>query len=83
MTLTSHMIASSVLLDVHTAVRAWFGSHFPDSIHTQLFFCLLRLITAAFSMRLPRPVTLQTDLVVAVGTCDQLLAMLVVLAVLS
>jgi preprotein translocase subunit SecF len=75
------MIASPVLLDVHLAVGAWFGSHVLDSRLTQLVFCFLHLLAAAVSMRFPWPVTFQADFVVAVGACDQLLVMLGIFAV--
>lgn len=79
--LTRHMIASTMLLDVHTAARTRLGSHVLNSLLTQLVLCLLRLVTAAFPVRLPRPVTLQADFVVTIGACDQLFATLGVFAV--
>jgi hypothetical protein len=75
------MIASAMLLNVHLAIRTWLGSHVLDSLLTQLVFCFFRLVTAASSVRLPRPITLQADFVLTVRACDQLLATFSVLAV--
>jgi hypothetical protein len=75
------MIASAVLLNVHTAVWAWLCSHGFDSRHRHFILCLFRLIASAFPMRRPWPITLQADFVVTVGACDPLLATLGFVAV--
>ena len=75
------MIASTVLLDVHTALWAWFGSHSLDSPLGQVVLRLLRLVTPAFPMRRPWAIALQANFVFAVGAGDPLLAVLGVLAV--
>ena len=75
------MIASTVFLDVHTALWTWLGPHSLDSPLRQIVLCFLRLVTPAFSMRRPGAIALQANFVFAVGTGNPLLAVLGVLAV--
>ena len=77
------MIASTVLLDVHTALWTWLGSHSLDSPLRQIVLCFLRLVTPSFPVRRPRAITLQANFVFAVGAGNPLFAVLGVLAVLD
>ena len=75
------MIASTVLLDVHTALWTWLGSHSLDSPFRQIVLRLLRLVTPTFPVRRPWAIALQANFVFTVGAGNPLFAVLGVLAV--
>jgi len=81
--LTLHVIASAKLFDIHSALWTGLRPHLLDGRYRLGVFCLLRLVTSAPTMRIPRSVALEADFMLTVRASDGISTTLFLVAVLD